>query len=158
LVDTGLPSLKGERIRRIAPYITGERFFLTYNDGLGDIDIEALLRFHLSHGKWVTVTGYQPLYQYGIVEADAEGQATAYHQYPHMDHWINAGFMVIECAALAELKPGMDLETGFLVHMADKGQLMLYRHTGFWRSMDTFKEAQELNEMWESGDAPWVAR
>jgi glucose-1-phosphate cytidylyltransferase len=155
LIDTGIEPIKGERLLQVAPHITGERFFLTYNDGVADIDIDALLQFHLSHGRLVTVTGYQPVYQYGIVEPDAGGRVTAYHQYPRMGHWINAGFMVIERAALAQLEPGMDLETGLLVRMAEQGELMLYQHGGFWRSMDTFKEAQELNEFWESGRAPW---
>jgi len=161
LVDTGLEDesgqeiSKGERIRRVAPYITGERFFLTYGDGLGDVDIAALLHFHRAHGKWLTVTGYQPRYNLGVVEAEADGQVTAYKQYPRLDHWINAGFMVVERAALDELKAGMDWETGFLAHMVGQGQLMLYRHGGFWRKMDTFKEAQELNEIWANGHAPW---
>ena len=155
MVDTGVDTPKGERIRRIAPYITGDRFFLTYGDGVADIDLDALLGFHLAHGKWATVTGYQPRYQYGIVEADAEGLVAAYHQYPRLDHWINAGFMVVEREALAELEAGLDWETGFLVRLAGMGQLVMYRHSGFWRKMDTFKEAQELNEMWISGRAPW---
>jgi glucose-1-phosphate cytidylyltransferase len=155
LLDTGLEATKGERLRRIAEHIEGERFFLTYNDGVGDIDIDALLRFHLAHGKLVTVTGYQPLYQYGIVDVDPGGEVRVYHQYPRMDHWINAGFMVLERAALEALEPGMDLETGLLARLAEEGQLMMYRHHGFWRSMDTFKEAQELNDLWESGQAPW---
>jgi glucose-1-phosphate cytidylyltransferase len=155
MVDTGLESSKGERIRRIAPYLTGERFFLTYGDGVADIDLDALLRFHRAHGRWVTVTGYQPRYQYGTVEADDEGLVRAYHQYPRLDHWINAGFMVVEREALDELEPGVDWETGFLVRLAERGQLVMYRHTGFWRKMDTFKEAQELNDMWMSGKAPW---
>jgi glucose-1-phosphate cytidylyltransferase len=161
LVDTGLEDetgqevSKGERVRRVAEYITGERFFVTYGDGLGNVDIEALLRFHLSHGRWMTVTGYQPRYNLGVVEAESDGQVTAYRQYPPLDHWINAGFMVVERAALDALEPGMDWETGFLVGLANGGQLMMYRHRGFWRKMDTFKEAQELNDIWKSGRAPW---
>jgi len=161
LIDTGLEDdsgqeiSKGERIRRIAQYITGERFFLTYGDGLGDVDIAALLRFHLSHGKWVTITGYQPAYNFGVIEADAVGHTNAYHQYPRLDHWINAGFFVVERAALDKLESGMDWETGFLVWLVRAGQLMMYRHTGFWRKMDTLKEAMQLNKIWASGQAPW---
>lgn len=155
LIDTGLETSKGERIRRVSKYITGERFLLLYGDDVADVNVSRLLQFHLSHGRSITVTGYQPTCQYGIVEVMAEGQVTAYHQYPRLDHWINAGFMVIERAALAELQEGMDLETDFLVHMAGQGQVMLYRHAGFWRSMNTFKDAQELNELWESEKAPW---
>jgi glucose-1-phosphate cytidylyltransferase len=155
MVDTGVDTPKGERIRRIAPCITGERFFLTYGDGVSDINLDALLSFHRAHGRWVTVTGYQPRYQYGVVKADDGGLVTAYHQYPRLDHWINAGFMVVEREALDALDPGLDWETGFLVRLADLRQLVVYRHQGFWRKMDTFKEAQELNAMWTSGRAPW---
>jgi glucose-1-phosphate cytidylyltransferase len=157
LVDTGLEANKGERLCCAAQYISGERLFLTYGDGLGDIDITALLQFHLSHGKLLTMTGYQPDYQYGVVEASAEGHITNYHQYPHLDHWINAGFMVLERRALDLLAPGMDLEQGFFAHLISQGEMRLYRHTSFWRSMDTFKEAQELNELWETHRAPWRA-
>ena len=155
LIDTGLESSKGERVRRIAPHITGDRFFLTYGDGVTDVDVADLLQFHRSHGKWVTVTGYRPVYNLGVVEADAEGHVTAYRQYPPLDHWINVGFMVVERAALDRLEPGMDWESGFFVWLVGVGQLMMYQHTGFWCKMDTFKEAQELNEIWESGNVPW---
>jgi glucose-1-phosphate cytidylyltransferase len=161
MVDTGLeiqPGTevsKGERLRRVARYIAGERFFLTYGDGIGDIDIDALLRFHLAHGKWVTVTGYQPVYNFGVLDVTDENRVTAYRQYPQLKHWINAGFFVVERAALDDLQPGMDWETGFLVHAAGAGQLIMYRHAGFWRKMDTYKEAEQLNDIWQSGRAPW---
>ena len=153
--DTGLETSKGERLRLAAQYLTSDRFFVTYGDGVGDIDVDALLRFHVAHGRLLTVTGYQPPYQYGVVEADERGRATAYHQYPLLDHWINAGFMVIERRALDLLTPGMDLEKEFFAQLVAQDQMRLYRHSSFWRSMDTFKEAQELNELWESGQAPW---
>jgi glucose-1-phosphate cytidylyltransferase len=155
MIDTGLDTIVGERVRQIARYIDGERFFLTYGDGIGDVDIDDLLRFHLSHGKWVTVTGYQPVYQFGVITATSEGKVTTYRQYPSMDHWINIGFMVIERAALDKLEHGMNLEYPFFGRLVDEGQFMMYRHTGFWRSMDTFKDARELNEMWDNHDAAW---
>jgi len=161
LVDTGLQTedggevLKGERVRRIAHYLTGERFFITYGDGLGDVDLDALLRFHRAHGRLVTVSGYQPIYNFGVVETADGDRVTAYHQYPQMSHWINIGFFVVERAALDELEPGMDWETGFLKHMVERGEVMLYRHAGFWRKMDTLKEAIQLNEIWKGGHAPW---
>lgn len=153
--DTGLETNKGDRLRLAAQYLTGDRFFVTYGDGVGDIDVDALLRFHIAHGKLLTVTGYQPPFQYGIVEADEQGHVSAYHQYPPLEHWINAGFMVIERRALDLLAPGMDLEKEFFAQLVAEDQMRLYRHSSFWRSMDTFKEAQQLNELWESGNAPW---
>jgi glucose-1-phosphate cytidylyltransferase len=161
MVDTGLEVepgaevTKGERLRRIAAYLTGERFFLTYGDGVGDVDLDLLLRFHMEHGKLVTVTGFQPVYNLGVIEADDGGQVSAYRQYPPLDHWINAGFYVVERAALERLAPGMDWESGFLVWLAQRGELLMYRHSGFWRKMDTYKEAQQLNEIWATGHAPW---
>jgi glucose-1-phosphate cytidylyltransferase len=155
LVDTGLEASKGDRLRCAAKYLSGDRLFLTYGDGLGDIDLSALMRFHLSHGKLCTLTGYQPDYQYGVVEASAQDRITDYHQYPRLEHWINAGFMVLERRALELLIPGMDLEKEFFAHLIARGEMRLYRHTSFWRSMDTFKEAQELNDLWESHRAPW---
>ena len=151
----GIEVNKGERIRRISSYLTGERFFLTYGDGVGDIDVDALLRFHAAHGKWVTVTGIQPAYNFGVLDTDEDDRVTAYRQYPPLDHWINAGFYVVERSALDHLKPGWDWESDFLVWLAQTDQLMIYRHTGFWRKMDTLKEAQQLNDIWASGQAPW---
>ena len=153
--DTGLQTNKGDRLRLAAQYVTGDRFFVTYGDGVGDIDITALLHFHRAHGKLLTITGYQPPYQYGVVEASAQGHITAYHQYPQLDNWINAGFMVVERRALELLTPGVDLEQEFFAQLVEQDQMRLYRHSSFWRSMDTFKEAQELNELWESDNAPW---
>ncbi len=155
LIDTGLETSKGERLRRVSKYITGERFFLLYGDDVADVNVADLVHFHLAHGRQITLTGYQPAYQYGVVEASLDGLITDYHQYPRLDHWINAGFMVIERTALDELQAGMDLETEFLVKMAHQGELMLYRHASFWRSMNTFKDAQELNDLWENDQAPW---
>jgi glucose-1-phosphate cytidylyltransferase len=161
LVDTGLQDetgreiSKGERVRRVAHYLTGERFFLTYGDGIGDVDLDALCHFHREHGRWVTVTGYQPVYQYGTIEADDDGRVGAYHQYPRMSHWINAGFFLVERDALDALEPGLDWESGFMVRLAEMGQIVMYKHAGFWRKMDTFKEAQQLNDLWQSGRAPW---
>ena len=154
-VRPGVEVSKGERVRRIASYLTGERFFLTYGDGVSDVDLDALLRFHRTHGRWVTVTGIQPVYNLGVVEPAEDGRVTAYRQYPPLEHWINAGFYVVERAALEALESGMDWESGFLVRLVEMEQLMMYRHTGFWRKMDTLKEAQQLNQIWAEGRAPW---
>ena len=93
--------------------------------------------------------------RFGVVEADASGCVTAYHQYPRLEHWINAGYMVIDRAALHGLQGGMDWEEGFLSWLVEQRQLMVFRHTGFWCKMDTFKEAEQLNEIWNRGNAPW---
>ena len=156
LADTGLETNKGARVAKVLPYLNGERFALTYGDGVGNIDLDGLLAFHKSHGRLATVTGYQPFSQYGIMRIDNEGRVTGFEEKPPLLDWINAGFMVFE-PGMADYLQGddtLDLEKEVLVHLAHDGQLMVYQHDGFWRSMDTFKEAQELDQLWAEG-APW---
>jgi glucose-1-phosphate cytidylyltransferase len=158
LADTGLLTEKGSRIRRIARYIDTDTFFVTYGDGVGDIDIDALLNFHFAHGRIATLTGVRARWQYGILQADAEGQVWGFEEKPLLDYWINGGFMVFQRAIFDYLGEGddVDLEKETLPWLADEGQLVMYRHPGFWRSMDTFKEAQLLDELWRT-EAPWKA-
>jgi glucose-1-phosphate cytidylyltransferase len=157
LVDTGLRANKGARIKQVAPYLDQGPFFVTYGDGVGDVNLHALLDFHRAHGKLGTVTGVQPVYQYGVMALAGDGRAMDYQQYPRLDHWINAGFMIFERQVLDYLAEdnSVDLEDGLLARLAAEGQLMTYRHAGFWQSMDTFKDALTLNELWEAGEAPW---
>jgi len=157
LVDTGLRTDKAGRIARVAGYLTAERFFVTYGDGVGDVDIHALLAFHRAHGKLVTITAIQPKhYQYGIMDAADDGAVREYVQYPQLPYWINAGFMVFERATLDWMGGGDNqaLETGALQDLIAAGQVMMYRHHGFWQSMDTLKDANDLEQLWQRG-APW---
>jgi glucose-1-phosphate cytidylyltransferase len=157
LVDTGRNTGKASRVACVAKYINGERFFLTYGDGLSDVNIADLMEYHLSHGRLGTITAIQPAhYQYGIMEADEEGLISLYEQYPALPYWINGGFMIFEREALAYMEDGDDvsLETGVLQEMIADEQLMMYRHEGFWRSMDTLKDAIDLQRLWDAG-APW---
>jgi glucose-1-phosphate cytidylyltransferase len=156
LADTGLETEKGSRIYRVARYIETDTFFVTYGDGVGDVDVDALLTFHRRHGKLATVTGVRPPSAYGIVQVNDAGQVYGFIQKPQLEHWINAGFMVFERGVLDYLADGDDvhLERTVLPRLADEGQLMMYRHTGFWRKMDTLKEALALDEFWRKG-APW---
>ena len=157
LVDTGLRTDKAGRIARVADYLTADRFFVTYGDGVGDVDISALLAFHRAHGKLVTITAIQPQhYQYGIMDAEDGGQVRQYVQYPQLPYWINAGFMVFERATLDWMRGGDEqaLETGVLQELIAAGEVMMYRHRGFWQSMDTLKDANDLERLWQRG-APW---
>ena len=156
LADTGLHASKGVRIYRVARYIDTGTFFVTYGDGVGDVDLNALLAFHRQHGRLATVTGVHPRSQYGVLQADRVGQVTGFVQKPQLEHWINAGFMAFERGVLDYLSGGDDvhLERETLPRLVADGQLMMYRHTGFWRSMDTFKEALELDTIWRKS-APW---
>ena len=155
LADTGLHTNKGGRVRRVARYIDNDTFFVTYGDGVGDVNIDALLDFHRTHGRLATLTAVQARWQYGIVHADAEGQVDGFEEKPLLDHWINAGFMVFNRGVFDYLADDeTDLEKDTLPRLARDGQLMMYRHTGFWRSMDTFKEAEMLDDLWRR-EKPW---
>ena len=157
LVDTGLNTDKASRVARVANYIDADRFFLTYGDGVSDIDVNKLLAFHKAHGRLATITAVQPVhYQYGTMKAQESGLVTEYVQYPRLPYWINGGFMVFERAALDYMQNGdnVALETGVLQEMIADEQVMMYQHHGFWRSMDTLKDAIDLQQQWEDG-APW---
>jgi len=157
MVDTGLEVNKGARVKRVEKYIVTDPFLLTYGDGVGDINIGALVEFHRKHGKLATVTGVRTESQYGLMEVDREDRVMAYLQYPLQKEWTNAGFMVFSRAVLQYLAEddSVDLESGLLSHLGNEGQLMMYRHDGFWSSADTFREVQTLNDLWHSGEAPW---
>jgi glucose-1-phosphate cytidylyltransferase len=156
LVDTGLLTSKGSRIRRVAHHIDAPTFFVTYGDGVGNIDIDALLAFHHSHGRVATLTGVQARWQYGIVRASEDGEVKGFEEKPILKHWINGGFMVFNDTLFDYLGDGdeVHLERETLPRLSEDGQLMMYRHTGFWRSMDTFKEAEILDEIWRK-EQPW---
>lgn len=157
LVDTGLDSNKGARVKRVEKYITTEQFLLTYGDGVADINVRSLVEFHKKHGKLATVTGVRTTSQYGLMQADESGQVAEYEQYPLLKRWTNAGFMVFERRTLEYFANdnSVDLENDVLGRLAREGQLMMYRHEGFWKSADTFHEIQMLNDLWNSDQAPW---
>ncbi|NDJ54207.1 MAG: NTP transferase domain-containing protein [Chloroflexi bacterium] len=156
MADTGLETNKGGRLARVIKYLEGEVFHLTYGDGLGDIDLTGLVAFHKSHGKIATVTGYQPYSQYGILNLSEAGEVTGFQEKPRLLDWINAGFMIFEPEVRDYLTDdlALDLEMEIMKRLAEDGELMMYQHEGFWRSMDTFKEAQEMDRLWHEG-APW---
>ena len=122
----------------------------------GDVDINALLDYHRGHGKLATLTGYRPSSQYGVLDVDDSGQVKRLEEKPRLAQWINAGFFVFEREAMKYLDGGdeVELERGMLPALANDGQLMMYRHEGYWASMDTFKDAQKLESAWSRG-APW---
>ncbi len=157
MVDTGLEANKGVRIKRVEKFIVTDPFLLTYGDGVGNVNIATLVEFHKRHGKLATVTGVRIASQYGLMRVDNGGQVTEYLQYPLQKEWTNAGFMVFDRAVLDYLSEdeSVDLESGLLSQLASEGQLMMYRHDGFWSSADTFREVQTLNDLWHSGEAPW---
>ena len=152
---TGDETQTGGRVFRAAKYLDDEPFFVTYGDGLADVDIDALRAFHAESGTLGTVTTVQPASRFGVMDVAASGEVTRFREKPQLDGWINIGFMILEPAALQYFDAECVLEQGPLVDLAEAGQLTAYRHTGFWQPMDTFRESKLLNDLWTSGDAPW---
>ncbi|HET9051740.1 MAG TPA: sugar phosphate nucleotidyltransferase [Candidatus Dormibacteraeota bacterium] len=154
-VDTGADTPTGERLRRCLPWAGNGTFLATYSDGLGDVDLDALVRRHRDHGRAATVTAVPLPSQYGTLDVDGSGRVGGFVEKPRLEgHWINAGFFVLEPRALAA--PGADLEREMLPALATAGELHAYRHPGFWRSLDTLKDQVELDGL--AGDGvrpPW---
>ena len=154
VADTGATTMTGGRVKRVSKYIGG-RFMVTYGDGLADVDMKALLDFHESHGKMATVTTVRPLSRFGVMDLDQSGQVQQFREKPQTDDYVNAGFFVFEAEVLNYLDEECVLEQAPLERLAAEGQLMAYRHEGFWQPMDTYREFTMLNDMWDSGNAPW---
>jgi len=155
IVDTGEESDTGERVRRCADSV-GDRFFATYGDGLGNVDLRRLLAFHQGTGGLATVTSVPLRSQYGTVVFEANQQVQKFVEKPLVpDHWINAGFFVFEKKAL-EVWEGQNLEVHVLPRLAQMGVLYTYLHHGFWKSMDTSKDQQEMERIHNGGCPPWM--
>lgn len=154
VADTGATTMTGGRVKRVGKYVDG-RFMVTYGDGLADVDIAALLKFHEAHGKLATVTTIRPLSRFGVMDLSSDGQVKQFREKPQTDDFVNAGFFVFEPKVLDYLDDECVLEQAPLEQLAREGQLMAYKHEGFWQPMDTYREFTMLNEMWDSGSAPW---
>ena len=153
-VDTGLDTPTGGRIARVRDHLGG-RFLATYADGVADVDLDELLRFHTKRGLAATMTVVRPRLQFGVTELNGDGRVTGFHEKPRSDHWINGGFFCFEERVFDYLRDDSVLEREPLERLADDGELAAYRHAGFWECMDTYKDAVELNDLWARGDAPW---
>jgi len=156
LVDTGAESMTGGRVRRVAPYLDGT-FMLTYGDGVANVDIPALLEFHRRHGKAATVTSTQPSGRFGALNLDADDNVFAFQEKPAGDgSWINGGFFVLEPSVLEYIDGDTTVfEKEPLEGLARDRQLVAYKHHGFWQPMDTLRDKLHLEELWQSGQAPW---
>ena len=156
LVDTGEESMTGSRVAQAARYVDGNRFMLTYGDGLADVNIEKLFQFHTSHKKAATITGVNLVSRFGNLEV-TDNQITSFAEKNTINTaWINGGFMVIEKDFLSYLSTDQAcvLEQTPFQQAASDGQLMMFKHHGFWQCMDTYREHQLLEEHWKNG-APW---
>ncbi len=156
LIDTGLNTNTGGRIKRIARHLGKETFMLTWGDGVSNVDIASLLKFHRSHGKLVTMTAVRPPARFGHLELDGN-VVTEFSEKPQAaEGWINGAYFVVEPEAVDYIEgDSSSWEQGALNQLAKEGQLMAYQHQGFWQCMDTLRDRVLLEDMWESGDAPW---
>ena len=156
LIDTGLKTMTGGRIKQLAPYIGDDTFMLTWGDGLADIQLDKLLAFHRSHGKLATLTAVRPPARYGHLELDGD-QIKEFSEKPQTrEGWINGAFFVLEPGVFDYIDgDSTQWEKEPLENLAADGQLMAYRHTSFWQCMDTLREKYILENYWISGKAPW---
>ncbi len=156
VVDTGLDTMTGGRIRRLKSLVRGETFMATYGDGVSSVDIKALVAFHRAHGKLATVTAVRPPSRFGGLVLEA-GTVREFSEKPQTgEGWINGGFFVFERGVFDYLADDTTiLEREPLERLAADGQLMAFEHTGFWQPMDTLREKQLLESLWSSGSAPW---
>jgi glucose-1-phosphate cytidylyltransferase len=157
LVDTGAETLTGGRVKAAQKYIEGATFMVTYGDGVADIDIDVLLKFHRAHGKLATVTAVRPSSRFGELTFDRGTVVTGFQEKPQVhEGWINGGYFVFQREVLDLIGgPEESLEQGLLQKLTDMNQLEAYKHSGFWQCMDTYREMELLNELWASGRAPW---
>jgi glucose-1-phosphate cytidylyltransferase len=156
LVETGAETQTGGRVKRAAKYLRNEPFMLTYGDGVSDVDVRGLIAFHKSHGKLATVTGVHPPARFG--EMNVVGDSVErFDEKPQLKQgWINGGFMVFERSVVDRIAGDATvLERDVLEPLAGEGQLMVWKHDGFWQCMDTLRDVRTLSAMWQSGNAPW---
>jgi glucose-1-phosphate cytidylyltransferase len=154
-LDTGLDTPTGGRVLRAAEVLGAERFCLTYADGVGDIDLRALLDDHDRHRPLATVTVVRPELPFGIAELNGDGVVRGFVEKPRSEHWVNGGFFCFEPGILDLLEEHSVLEREPLAQLAQAGQLRAFRHRGFWDCLDTYKDALLLNDLWRDGRAPW---
>lgn len=156
VVDTGDETMTGGRIRRVRDFVGDETFCCTYGDGVGNVDITALIAAHRSAGRHATLTGVQPPGRFGSLLLHGD-EVKAFHEKPQGDGaWINGGFFVLEGAVFDLIAGDSTIwEREPLEQLAADGQLIIYRHQGFWRPMDTLRDKMELEKLWDAGQAPW---
>lgn len=157
LIDTGLNTMTGGRIKRIATYLDNETFMLTYGDGVANVDIQKLLEFHRNQGKYATVTTVQPSGKFGALELEQDGGVLSFHEKPRGDGaWINGGFFVLEPQIFNYIESDDTIwEREPLESITKDGQFAAFKHHDFWKCMDTLRDKIELENLWNSNRAPW---
>jgi glucose-1-phosphate cytidylyltransferase len=157
LLNTGSQTMTGGRVKRMEKHVNSERFMLTYGDGVSNVNINELVKFHKSHGKMVTVTGVHPVARFGELDIESN-KVVSFKEKPQTTKgWINGGFFVIEPEFFSLIDGDSSiLEKTPLEKCAEMGELMVYKHDGFWQCMDTKRDKDTLQSMWDSGNAPWI--
>ena len=156
LMDSGTNTYTGGRVKRLENWLNEETFMVTYGDGVSNVDIDALVHFHRTHGKIATITAVRPPARFGGLIFDGD-LVTQFTEKPQIgEGWINGGFLVFEPAIFDYLEgDGSSLEGDLLEQLASEGQIAAYRHEGFWQCMDTLRDKRQLESLWQSGNAPW---
>lgn len=155
-VDTGADTKVGQRILLCKKYIPAEdkHFMITYGDGVADVNIAKLLEFHKKHGKIGTITGVHPRSKFGLVQTNRQGIIKKFVEKPVLNDWTNGGFMIFNKKVFDYIKPD-EMEHPTLKRLVKKEQLSLFKHDGFWFAVDTYKELEDLNKIWNEGNPPW---
>lgn len=157
VVDTGLHTMTGGRLKRVKSFIGNEPFFMTYGDGVSDVDIAKLYEFHKSHGKLATMSAIKPESRFGVLDLDQNNEVNAFREKSSVDSgYINAGFMVLDPKVLDYVADDTIMfEREPMEKLAQDGELMCYKHHGFWQCMDTLRDKEKLEKMWAKNNAPW---
>ncbi len=156
LVDTGKDTCTGGRLKRVAEYVKGEEAFcFTYGDGVGDVDITASIEFHKKHGRWATMTAVERSGRYGVLKLDGD-RLHSFEEKPQGEGMVNGGFFVLSPKCIDAVSSDMEMwEAEPMQRLVDQEQVMAFRHDGFWQPMDTLREKHMLEDLWDSGRAPW---
>jgi glucose-1-phosphate cytidylyltransferase len=156
--DTGKESLTSKRLAKLKKHLEiEENFMLTYGDGISDIDLAELIKYHSKKGKIITIVGINPLSQYGIIDIDSEGIATEFKEKPGTDDVINGGFMVINKTIFKYISEDNDIMFEDVIKdLSKKGEVAIYQHKGFWHSMDTYRDYLKLNKLWDNNERAWT--
>ena len=153
---TGLDTMTGGRLKRIGKYLDKNDFLMTYGDGVADIDVHKLIQFHKNHGKLATVTAAHPVGRFGLLDLDGDRVTHFEEKTESIREWINGGFMILNPKVLDYIDGDETaFENGPLQKLSQDGELMAYRHSGFWHCMDNIRDKQTLEKLWDSGEAPW---
>jgi glucose-1-phosphate cytidylyltransferase len=155
VADTGATTNTGGRLKAVEKHLEGEDFLCTYGDGIANVDLGALREFHKNHGRLATVTTARPSSRFGLVETDTQGLVTSFREKPVLDEWVNIGYFIFGQNIFKLLDKNSVLEEEPLNNLALSGELGAFKHDGFWQPMDTFRESKLLNDLWDSGQAPW---